>query len=67
MRKNYQTIEVTPVKDEVLSAKEYLRLAEQSPHLIAHSRFIPPEIGQSDFGRFKVLYTVPIMRQRAAA
>ncbi|PAT31895.1 hypothetical protein CLI92_08985 [Vandammella animalimorsus] len=55
-----------PVKREVLSARQYQKLAQTQPHLIERSRFIPPSIGSPGFGRFDVVYSVPMLRPQSA-
>lgn len=67
MKNPFQTIDVTPVKEEVISSEEFVRMSINSPHLIARSRFVPPAIGKRDFGRFEVRYTVPMFRHKEAA
>lgn len=66
MKKSFRVVDVTPVKEEILSSKEFVRLSEKSPHLIAKSRFLLPEIGKRGFGRFEVRYTVPMLRHKEA-
>lgn len=66
MKRDFSTIELTPVKDEVVTSKEFLRLSQESPHLIARSRFVPPVIGKKDFGGFHVRYSVPMLKRKAA-
>ena len=67
MKKRFHVINVSPVKQETLSAKEFLRLSTDSPHLIAGSRYVAPAIGRHDFGRFEVRYTVPILKHKEIA
>lgn len=55
-----------PVKREVLTVRQYQRLAQTQPHLIERSRFIPPSIGSPGFGRFDVAYSVPMLRPHSA-
>lgn len=52
MKKNSQPIELTPVKREVLSPAEFLRLSKDRPHSIARSRFVAPKFGSKGFGGF---------------
>lgn len=56
-----------PVRREVVSAAEFLRISREQPHLVARSRFIPPATGQRDFGRFEVQYAVPMLRHAEPA
>ncbi|MDP3875873.1 MAG: hypothetical protein Q8Q50_02720 [Methylobacter sp.] len=44
-----------PVKTEQLTAVQFLRVSGKS-HNIEKSRFIPPKLGDNDFGRFEVTY-----------
>ena len=67
MKKRFHTIDVTSVKQEVVSAEEFVRLSKDAPHLIAKSRFVPPAIGAKHFGRFEVRYTVPILKHKEFA
>lgn len=57
------TIDVTTIRREVVTAKEFLRLSKESPHLIARSRFVPPMLGHDDFGAFDVHYSVPVLKR----
>lgn len=56
---------LTPVKREILSASEFLRLSQKDTHRIERSRFVPPRIGETNFGRFEVIYRTPVMRPLA--
>jgi hypothetical protein len=56
-------IDLTPVRREVVSPQEYLRLTKESPHLIAKSRFVTPSVGRGDFGKFEVEYSVPLLKR----
>ena len=57
----------SPVRREVVSPADFLRISKDKPYLIAHSRFIAPALGQRDFGRFEVQYTVPVLKVVEAA
>ena len=50
-------VDVRPVRSEIISVKEYLRLQTDSPSLIERAEFIPPLLGISGFGTFQVKYT----------
>lgn len=65
MKKISHTIELMPVRREVLSPADFARLAAERPHAIARSRFIAPRPGDKDFGRFEVVYDVPQLRPAA--
>jgi hypothetical protein len=67
MKKRLSLIDVTPVRQEVVSATEFVRITRDSPHLIAGSRFVPPTIGRRDFGGFDVRYSVPILKHKQIA
>lgn len=56
-------IDMAPVRKEVLSPQEFLRLTEESPHLIQRSRFIGPKVGRSGFGSFEVQYSIPVLKR----
>ena len=56
----------SPVRREVVSPAAFLRISQDKPHLIARSRFVPPVIGQRDFGSFEVQYTVPMLKHAEA-
>lgn len=58
-------IDVEPVRREIVSASEFRRLVAVDPFNIARSRFISPKVGQKDFGRFEVEYSVPVLKQFA--
>jgi hypothetical protein len=66
MKRVPPTVEMTPVRREVVSPAEFLRLAKESPHLIARSRFVAPAVGRRDFGGFEIHYSVPVLRRAAA-
>ena len=67
MKKTPQIIDMTPVKHEVVSAQEFVRIAVERPYAVARSRFVPPRIGSKGFGSFEVEYTTPILRTPAMA
>ena len=67
MKKRFQILDVTPVRQEVVSAKEFVRITRDSPHLVARSRFVAPTIGRRDFGGFEVVYSVPFLRHKETA
>jgi hypothetical protein len=67
MKKSSKFIDLSPIRREVVSPAEFLRLSKERPHLIARSRFITPVIGRRDFGRFEVHYTVPVYKNLEAA
>lgn len=56
------TVELTPVKREVLSAKEFLIVTRGDPLSVARSRFVPPVPGKSGFGTFEVVYDIPKLK-----
>lgn len=66
MKKAARPIELTPVRREIVSPAEYVRMTKESPHLIAHSRFLAPAVGKRDFGSFEIQYSVPVLRRIAA-
>tara|TARA_R110001592_G_scaffold296139_1_gene566457 strand:- start:8214 stop:8411 length:198 start_codon:yes stop_codon:yes gene_type:complete len=45
-----------PIKEEMISSKEYIELSKKEPHEIKKAQFVPPKLGQSGYGEFKVLY-----------
>ncbi len=57
------TSHLTPVRREVVSPAEYLRISRESPHLIERSRFLGPLKGKRDFGAFELQYAVPMLRK----
>lgn len=57
-------IVATPVRKEILSPREFLRLSKESPHLIQRSRFIGPIVGRAGFGGFEVQYSVPMLKRK---
>ena len=50
-------IDVRPVRSEVISAREFIKLTEDDPTLIEKVEFQPPRPGKSGFGNFFVHYT----------
>lgn len=67
MKKTLPIIDMTPVKREVVSAREFARITSERPYAIARSRFVPPRIGSKGFGGFEVEYTTPMLRTPAMA
>lgn len=65
--KQRQVIDLTPVRREILTPAEFLRLSKESPHLIQRSKFVTPTIGGRDFGGFEVHYSVPLLKRAEAA
>ena len=65
-KQTYQSL-LIPVRREVVSAAEYLRITRESPHLIERSRFLSPFVGESDFGAFELQYRIPVLRKRLEA
>jgi hypothetical protein len=64
MKKQAQQASIySPVRREVVSPADFLRISKDKPHLIARSRFIAPTIGRKDFGSFEIQYTVPLLKQ----
>lgn len=63
MKKLITSIELTPVKNEKVSAQRFARIAKEQPHNIARSRFVPPRIGANDFGSFEIEYRTPMLRE----
>lgn len=53
------TIDVFPVNEECLSAKEFIELVEKSPWLIKRSRIVAPKLGEKGFGSIEVQYSRP--------
>ena len=53
------TLDVQPVMQEELSAREFLRLAQTNPGIIKSSRAILPKQGRRGFGSFLVQYVYP--------
>lgn len=51
-----------PVTRETVSAQEFLRLTRGGGRSIKRSRFVPPTLGARGFGRFEVVYSVPVLR-----
>jgi len=51
-----------PVYEETLSAKAFLDLVHQSPHLIASSRIEMPRLGDKNWGGIRVKYTRPLYK-----
>lgn len=55
----------TFVREERLSAKEYLKLMQDNPQRVQSTRFVLPEYGKKgDFGHFVVQYYLPQKRMR---
>jgi hypothetical protein len=56
MKSNQPFIDLLPVRREMISVGEYLRLMTENPALIEQAEFMPPRIGGNDFGAFFVRY-----------
>jgi len=54
--------DILPVKQELLSAKDFLELKKNNPHLIAHTKIVPPKLGADDFGGILVQYSRPMYK-----
>lgn len=50
-------IDIRPVRSEVISSAEYLKLTKESPGLIERAQFVPPTQGGKGFGSFFVRYS----------
>jgi len=53
------TLDLHPVTEETLSAREFLALSKQNPGIIQSVRLVMPEPGQRGFGGFVVKYVAP--------
>ena len=60
------TLDVFPVNEELLSAKEFIDLVEKSPWLIERSRIVPPRLGSKGMGSIQVHYTRPLYKSLPA-
>lgn len=56
MKKTPFVIDVRPVRSEIISADEYMKLSKDSPGLIERAEFMPPRVGAPGFGNFLVRY-----------
>lgn len=45
-----------PIKNEDVSASEYLELMDKDSNLIKKAQFVPPKLGESGYGFFRVEY-----------
>lgn len=57
-------IQMTSIKEEVLDAKDYLKLSPEDRANIEKSQIIPPKLGVNNFGKIMVKYRIPVYRQR---
>jgi arsenate reductase-like glutaredoxin family protein len=60
-------VSLEPVRREVLTSTEFKKLLQESPELIARSKFVMPTMGKNDFGGFEVQYTIPRLRNLQSA
>lgn len=60
---NVRVKRFVPVSDEIVTAAEYLVVAESKNDNIKETRFIPPTIGERGFGKFKVTYRHPVLKE----
>jgi len=67
MKKRLVHTELVPVRRELLSSAEFIRIAKERPDSIARSRFVAPTIGKRDFGHFEVEYSTPVLKRIAHA
>ncbi|MCF8156421.1 MAG: hypothetical protein K9K35_10485 [Rhodoferax sp.] len=56
------SIDVFPVREELLKPEEFLDLVERNPSMIERSTFIPPKLGGPGFGFIQVQYSRPKYR-----
>lgn len=52
---------LTPHKERLISAQEYLKETQKHAQNIASVRFIPPKVGGRGFGKFYVEYKIPVL------
>jgi len=55
-------IDVSPVKQEILSPLEFLELSKNNAHLIAHTQIVPAKLGSDSFGGIDVKYSRPLYK-----
>lgn len=63
MKRDAFTIDLVPIKSEVLTPAAFLKLVREDPCLIESSQPLPPRLGERGFGEFLVTYTRPVYRQ----
>lgn len=63
MKKKGFTIDVRPVRSEVLSPQAFLKMRKAEPRLIERAEFIAPSPGKPGFGMFQVHYKSPIYKR----
>jgi hypothetical protein len=50
-----------PIKTEQVTAIQFLTISKKSNN-IEKSRFIPPSLGDKDFGKFEITYRIPELK-----
>lgn len=65
MKRDVFTLDVIPVKSEILKPAAFLKLVREDPCLIESSQPLPPRLGEPGFGEFLVTYTRPVYKPAA--
>ncbi len=56
------SIDIAPVRSELLSAARFLKLVKENPGIIKSSEIVYPTPGARSFGGFRVVYSRPVYR-----
>jgi hypothetical protein len=59
MKKKPTWIDARPVKDEVLTARQFVKLTTTQKRNIAHTTMLPAKLGSAEFAGFRVQYKTP--------
>ncbi len=62
MKRDVFSLDLVPVRSEVLGPAEFLRMMREAPRLIESSQPLPPRLGGPGFGEFLVTYKHPVYR-----
>lgn len=60
LKRKKNDISLTPIRTQVVSIDEFLRLYEEKGAEIQSTRILPPRLGSSDFGRIIIEWKNPV-------
>lgn len=52
-----------PVNEEFLRPEDFVKMTDRQLENVRETRFIPPKLGGSHFGRIQVFYKIPVLRE----
>lgn len=60
-KKSSKSTVLVPKRERVLTPSEYLQDVEIHGHNIVDTQYLPPKIGSSSYGKFRVIYDTPLL------